>query len=248
MISVANMGGRFLWASASDKIGRKGTFAIFFCGGAPLYLSIPYAAQLAGTSDAVAPLVMFTGSTMAIFTMYGGGFALTLTPSPSPLTSYPSPLTPHPHPYRYGGGFATVPAYLADLFGTKYVGGIHGRLLTAWSTAGIAGPVGMTYLRRSAESRHITDLSATIPDEAFEASFGASKEMLPQLIDSSAVTIGKLIAIAPHGTLDPTPLLYTDTMYGCAGLLCVGAVANALIRPVHPSHHMTEDELSAGQR
>ena len=41
----------------------------------------------------------------------------------------------------YGGGFAAVPAYLADLFGTKYVGAIHGRLLTAWSCAGIAGPL-----------------------------------------------------------------------------------------------------------
>jgi MFS family permease len=41
----------------------------------------------------------------------------------------------------YGGGFATVPAYLSDLFGTKMVGAIHGRLLTAWSAAGILGPL-----------------------------------------------------------------------------------------------------------
>ena len=47
----------------------------------------------------------------------------------------------------YGGGFATVPAYLADLFGTRMVGAIHGRLLTAWSTAGIIGPVLVTYIR-----------------------------------------------------------------------------------------------------
>jgi len=47
----------------------------------------------------------------------------------------------------YGGGFATVPAYLADLFGTKMVGAIHGRLLTAWSTAGILGPVLVNYIR-----------------------------------------------------------------------------------------------------
>jgi MFS family permease len=47
----------------------------------------------------------------------------------------------------YGGGFATVPAYLADLFGTQFVGAIHGRLLTAWSTAGIIGPVVVNYLR-----------------------------------------------------------------------------------------------------
>ena len=40
----------------------------------------------------------------------------------------------------YGGGFATVPAYLRDLFGTYEVGAIHGRLLTAWSAAGVAGP------------------------------------------------------------------------------------------------------------
>ena len=47
----------------------------------------------------------------------------------------------------YGGGFATVPAYLADMFGTLFVGAIHGRLLTAWSTAGIIGPVVVNYIR-----------------------------------------------------------------------------------------------------
>jgi MFS family permease len=47
----------------------------------------------------------------------------------------------------YGGGFSTVPAYLADLFGTQMVGAIHGRLLTAWSAAGIFGPVIVNYLR-----------------------------------------------------------------------------------------------------
>ena len=47
----------------------------------------------------------------------------------------------------YGGGFATIPAYLADIFGTKFVGAIHGRLLTAWSAAGILGPVLVNYIR-----------------------------------------------------------------------------------------------------
>ena len=47
----------------------------------------------------------------------------------------------------YGGGFATIPAYLADIFGTRFVGAIHGRLLTAWSTAGILGPVLVNYIR-----------------------------------------------------------------------------------------------------
>lgn len=47
----------------------------------------------------------------------------------------------------YGGGFATIPAYLADLFGTQMVGAIHGRLLTAWAAAGVLGPVLVNYLR-----------------------------------------------------------------------------------------------------
>jgi MFS family permease len=48
----------------------------------------------------------------------------------------------------YGGGFATVPAYLRDMFGTRYVGAIHGLLLTAWSAAGILGPVLINYIRQ----------------------------------------------------------------------------------------------------
>ena len=52
----------------------------------------------------------------------------------------------------YGGGFATVPAYLADIFGTQFVGAIHGRLLTAWSTAGIIGPVIVNYIREYEKS------------------------------------------------------------------------------------------------
>jgi MFS family permease len=48
----------------------------------------------------------------------------------------------------YGGGFATIPAYLRDLFGTINVGAIHGRLLTAWSAAGVAGPVLVNYIRQ----------------------------------------------------------------------------------------------------
>jgi MFS family permease len=47
----------------------------------------------------------------------------------------------------YGGGFATIPAYLADIFGTQFVGAIHGRVLTAWSAAGILGPVLVNYIR-----------------------------------------------------------------------------------------------------
>lgn len=48
----------------------------------------------------------------------------------------------------YGGGFATIPAYLKDMFGTRYVGAIHGLLITSWSVAGILGPVLVNYIRQ----------------------------------------------------------------------------------------------------
>ena len=60
----------------------------------------------------------------------------------------------------YGGGFATVPAYLADIFGTQFVGAIHGRLLTAWSTAGIIGPVIVNYIREYEKSIGVPERQA----------------------------------------------------------------------------------------
>jgi len=60
----------------------------------------------------------------------------------------------------YGGGFATIPAYLADLFGTRFVGAIHGRLLTAWSTAGVVGPVVVNYLREAQLARGVAPSQA----------------------------------------------------------------------------------------
>ena len=60
----------------------------------------------------------------------------------------------------YGGGFATIPAYLADMFGTQHVGAIHGRLLTAWSTAGVLGQVLVNYIREYQIDRGVPPASA----------------------------------------------------------------------------------------
>ena len=65
----------------------------------------------------------------------------------------------------YGGGFATVPAYLADMFGTQYVGAIHGRLLTAWSTAGVIGPLVITQIPEY-QIRSGVAARAGLPDDA----------------------------------------------------------------------------------
>ena len=109
LLSLFNIGGRFVWASLSDKLGRKLTYIIFFVLGGALYASVP-ASAMAGNK------LLFVAAFCIILSMYGGGFA-------------------------------TVPAYLADLFGTQMVGAIHGRLLTAWATAGILGPVVVNYMR-----------------------------------------------------------------------------------------------------
>jgi len=143
----------------------------------------------------------------------------------------------------YGGGFATIPAYLADIFGTKYVGGIHGRLLTAWSTAGVLGPLAITQLREHSMVMAIHDLAATINADAFVTAFGAGKDRLDELITTHVVTIGRLMEIAPPGVTDPTPSLYNTTMYTMAGLLAVGLIANTMVRPVHEKHHMVHDEF-----
>jgi sorbitol-specific phosphotransferase system component IIC len=60
----------------------------------------------------------------------------------------------------YGGGFATIPAYLRDIFGTLQVGAIHGRLLTAWSVAGVAGPSIVTYIREAQINRGVAKADA----------------------------------------------------------------------------------------
>jgi len=144
----------------------------------------------------------------------------------------------------YGGGFATIPAYLADIFGTKYVGGIHGRLLTAWSTAGVLGPWAITKLRQASMENAINDLVKNMEPEKFQEVYGDSIENLSQLVQQKTVTISNLMQYMPEGTVNPSATLYNTTMFAMAGLLAIAFVSNLLIRPVDKKHHMTESELS----
>ena len=207
MISVFNMGGRFIWASLSDYIGRKNTYHIFFVIGMLLYVSIPFIATQASINPATTWLVMFYAVTMLIFTMYGGGFA-------------------------------TIPAYLADVFGTMHVGGIHGRLLTAWSTAGVLGPFLITYLRQNSIESAINSLVQKVEPAAFQEKFGASISHLQELIDAKTVSISQLMEIVPAGTIDPTPTLYNSTMYAMAALLMIAFIANRTLTKVKSKHHV----------
>ena len=210
MISAFNMVGRFIWASASDYLGRRNTYWIFFLLGIALYLSIPFTAQQVSASPSIIWLVYFYAATMIIFTMYGGGFA-------------------------------TIPAYLADIFGTRYVGGIHGRLLTAWSTAGLLGPLAITSLRQNSVISAINDLVTTIDPQRFAEHFGAPLSQLDALVAQNSVTIARLMEIAPPGISDPTSGLYNSTMILMAVLLAGALISNALMKPVDSRHHIREE-------
>ena len=110
LLSLFNMGGRFVWAATSDYLGRRVTYMVFFLLGIVLYSLVPTLGHLGSIS------------------LFVAAFALIIS--------------------MYGGGFATIPAYLRDMFGAMNVGAIHGRLLTAWAVAGVLGPVLVNYIRQ----------------------------------------------------------------------------------------------------
>jgi hypothetical protein len=138
----------------------------------------------------------------------------------------------------YGGGFATIPAYLADIFGTMHVGGIHGRLLTAWSVAGVLGPLAISKLRAHSIDDAINALVSKIDPALFQQKFGASVDQLQALVSAKTVSISQLMDIAPAGTIDPTPTLYNSTMYTMAALLLIAFFANLTLKKVNSKHHV----------
>lgn len=157
LLSLANMGGRFLWSSVSDITGRKFIYIVYLGVGVGLYLLV----ALIGHGS----LILFILATLVILSFYGGGFA-------------------------------TMPAYLKDIFGTMQVGAIHGRLLTAWSAAGVAGPL--------------------IVNTVLESRRSAGAE---------------------------GPALYQLSLFIMVGVLAVGFIANALMRPVADKHYASDEEV-----
>ena len=124
LLSLFNMGGRFVWSSVSDFIGRKTTYFIFFAVGAVLYFVLPFTG-----GNHMNSVVLFVCTCAILLSMYGGGFA-------------------------------TIPAYLKDMFGSYHVSAIHGRLLTAWSVAGVLGPMLVNYTREYQLARGVDKAGA----------------------------------------------------------------------------------------
>lgn len=108
IMGLFNGGGRIVWATASDYIGRQRIFAIFFGVQFAAFLILP----------SITNVIVFQILIFLVISMYGGGFA-------------------------------SLPAFIGDLFGTKELGAIHGLLLTSWSMAGVVGPMTVSYIRES---------------------------------------------------------------------------------------------------
>ena len=99
VMGLFNGGGRLLWATVSDYLGRDVVYTGFF------------------VLEIVAMLILGNVHNVILFQVF---LFLVMT--------------------CYGGGFSCIPAYLGDVFGTKHLSSIHGRILTAWAIAGIVGP------------------------------------------------------------------------------------------------------------
>lgn len=115
VIGLLNGGGRIVWSTVSDYIGRPNTYIAFFT------LQIVAFYLLAGVSDSF----WFQALIFLIITCYGGGFSC-------------------------------MPAYLSDIYGTKQLSAIHGRILTAWGLAGLAGPLLLSAIYERTHSYSIT--------------------------------------------------------------------------------------------
>jgi MFS family permease len=170
LLSLFNIGGRFFWASLSDKMGRKATYYTFFLLGIALYVSAPTLAHI---------------GSQALFVV---AFCIILS--------------------MYGGGFATVPAYLADLFGTQFVGAIHGRLLTAWSTAGIIGPVVVNYIREA-------QINAGVPREQV---YDFTMYILAGMLVAGFVCNLLIKPVADHWYMKPEEVAALQAKAGSAGM------------------------------
>ncbi|PYZ94585.1 MFS transporter [Salipaludibacillus keqinensis] len=115
IMGLFNGGGRILWASASDYIGRARVYTIFFSIQLVAFLILP----------TISNVLLFQALIFIVISIYGGGFA-------------------------------SLPAFIGDLFGTKELGAIHGLLLTSWSMAGVVGPMVVSFVREATNSYNLT--------------------------------------------------------------------------------------------
>lgn len=136
----------------------------------------------------------------------------------------------------FGGGYSVVPAYESDLFGTKYIAAIHGRMMTASAVSGVLGPTIFSKWRSIENNKAIRNLTEIADTSQFIEKFGVEKDSIETLIENKAINISKLLEICPNGTIDPTPYLYDPAFRTMGCVMAVGALANLAVRPVNPRY------------
>lgn len=129
-----------------------------------------------------------------------------------------------------GGAFAILPAYESDMFGNKFVGPIHGRMLLFPSAAALSGPYMISTLRNDSEMKAIDGLLEKVQPDVFSNTFGAPISQAHDLLASKTLSISKLMTIMPPGTVDPGPYIYDSTMQSLGFLTCAGVVCHGLVQ------------------
>jgi len=209
-LAVANLSGRVVWASVTDRIGSRNTFHILCFGSVPLFASLP-PLMISAVSESSTGLANFALA----------GFCVNSFLAVSIM----------------GGVFSCLPPYEAELYGSRWVGAIHGKFLPFSTVRGIAGPAILLALRQKEESSAIQSLLAVVDPQLFADTFGAGVESAPLLLQGGSLTLARLAAIVPPGLVpDPAPLLYASSMYTMAGLALIAGVLHTNIRPVAEKH------------
>ena len=211
-----NLGGRLGWAAVSDKIGRWNTFQTMTMLAIPLFAGIPMLITQC-INDPSGPLAPY------YLAAFCGSTVAALT--------------------VMGGTFAVLPAYEADLFGSKYIGAIHGRFLTFAAAATVAGPMILLNLRKMAEVNAINELLTKVDPQIFISKFGVAVSEAPSLIEAKTLTISKLMTIMPTGTVDPSPFLYNNTMYTMAGLVSLASALHFMVGPVNKKYFEKDESV-----
>lgn len=151
--------GRVAWGTISDRIGTTRAFSILWGLGVPLYLAMPFAAHL------IPSLAALPGPAALLpLGLFYASVMLAIT--------------------TFGGSAAVIPAYISDLFGPKYVGAIHGQILSFLVVAGYLGPVLSSYLRGLASRDAMHQLAALIDPAVFAKVFPAL--LSPPLFEPSS--------------------------------------------------------------
>jgi len=214
-LAVANLGGRVAWAALSDAIGCRKTFSLLCLLSLPSFLSLPPLTSLC-VSQPHSPLAPY----------YLLGFCASSFLAVSVM----------------GGVFSVLPPYEAHLYGSKYVGAIHGRFLPFSTIRGIAGPAIVLNLREKEEQEAFQNILSQVDPEMFRDRFGVDISEAQLLFDSQVLGLESLSSLvsAESGSGCVQAMLYNSGMNTMAGLAVIALACNLAIKPVHQKHFEKE--------